>query len=208
MYDSGMHAMITMKHHVLGAFAFEALRSRPYFIHQQWLFFERTLHVLTPTFRLPSTLSGVLFLNGVIPPSFFTSAWQLAWYTLLPILMASIHTKSCASSFHTVSNFSWQMGHGSLVKAGSDGTGICLFLGSAAAKEAAKAALVAEEGASVMRTSSGSSRDLIHSCAVVNIGSLGPSLKTDTYQFVNVPTPALTTLSRVHKTLICPEMPV
>jgi len=62
-----------------------------------------------------------------------------------------------------VSNFSWQIGHGWFCSTESEGTGMCLFFGSAAAREAAKAALVAAEEASVGGASSGSSRDVIHS---------------------------------------------
>jgi len=44
---------------------------------------------------------------------------------------------------------------------------MCLFFGSTAASEAARAALVAEEEASTIGASSGLSRDFIHSCYVV-----------------------------------------
>lgn len=63
--------------HGVALWTFEriALVSAPCLTHQ--LSFKPLLklhQVLTPIFLFPSTLSGVLVLNGVLPPSFFTSA--------------------------------------------------------------------------------------------------------------------------------------
>ena len=77
------------EHHALTAFALPALKSpicRPVSFSYSMIY--SSVSVLT-AFLSPKTLSGVLVLRGMVPPSFFTSEWQLAWYTLFPILIAS-----------------------------------------------------------------------------------------------------------------------
>jgi hypothetical protein len=78
--------------------------------------------------------------------------------------MASIQTKSCASSFQDVSNFSWHIGHGALANAESLGTGMNLFLGSFLAAIAAAIAFEASKSFGDFKASSSVlSLDLIHS---------------------------------------------
>ena len=77
--------------------------------------------------------------------------------------MASFQMNVSSSSFQSATNFSWQIGHGWSRSTGSEGAVMYLFFGSAAAREAAKAALVAVEEASISGASSGLSLDLIHS---------------------------------------------
>lgn len=65
------------KYHALIAFAFPALKSPTWTLISSCPFI--VYHVLELTaFLFPNTLSGVLVLSGVVPPSFFTSEWQLA----------------------------------------------------------------------------------------------------------------------------------
>ena len=84
---------------------------------------------------------------------------------------------------------------------------MCLFLGSAARAEAAMAAFAALEEASVEGASSGLSRDLIHSFLKVSVFRIRRRDRK-AYQLINIPTPALATLGRVDKSLICSEMPI
>ena len=88
------------------------------------------------SFLFPSTESGVevFALSPLLPPlplttgvppasrSLVASSKHVAWYTLLPTVRASLQMKSCSSSLHMLSNFSWQIGQGSLLNLASFGT--------------------------------------------------------------------------------------
>lgn len=122
--------------------------------------------------------------------------------------MASIHTKSCASSLKTVSNLSWHMGQGALDKIGSLGTGMYLVLGSFFAAAVAAEALEASEPAGPSFASSSTlSFDLIHSYDLMSIYALTTGIG-HAYHLVHVPTSALPTSRRVSQPLVGPEMPV
>src|SRR5690242_3553178 len=71
-------------------------------------------------FLFPNTESGVLGIG--MPAPLLYSSKQVAWYILPPTCNASIQTKSFASTFHCVSNFSWQIGQGACWSVGSCGT--------------------------------------------------------------------------------------
>lgn len=121
--------------------------------------------------------------------------------------MASIHKKSCISSFQDGLNFSWHMGQGASARIGSLGAGMNLFFGSFSAAMAASRASEASKSLSDPELSfSLLSLDLIHACLTLACGKV--LLFLFTYHLIHVPTPTLNGSGGVCERPICVEMPV
>ena len=84
----------------------------------------------TCAFLFPSTGSGVSLLVPKLELSLLSSAKHEAWYIRGPLLIASTHTHSWASSCQIASNFSWHIGQLALASVVSVGIEINCSRGS------------------------------------------------------------------------------
>ena len=182
------------------------IRLRTLLNHQSVRTFLNRPLVLTSAFLFPSTESGVFLPPPPpTPPPLLYSSQQVAWYIFSLTLIASIQTKSLASTSHCGSNFSWQIGQGAWTSAASVGTWIywsfVSFFAAPVILEASVAPFDICAGAA-----SSCSRNSIHSLDPVSDYFRTSRFTIQTYPFVNIPTPMNTALCGVR--IFYLEMPI